>query len=256
LEDADAQGYVANVRAFGAMLAFEQGDLGAARQWLAGFKDVDATSPWSWVANQRVIAARILIGSERPAEALPLLDRFVAMQRAVANPALEALGLAVTAVALEAVGKGDDALEAIARAVDAAERGGVSRRLIDLGDDVEPLLQRLVTKHGGASGYLATLLEAFREMAPNGSDSGGMAIASALPAAGQSDSLAERVTSRELQVLEGLDRRLSNKEIADELFISPLTVKRHSINLYGKLDVSSRRQAVLKARALGLLPAG
>ena len=69
-----------------------------------------------------------------------------------------------------------------------------------------------------------------------------------------SGTVAERLTDREIEVLERLGQRMSNKEIADELFISPLTVKRHSINLYGKLNVASRRQAVLQARALGLLP--
>jgi len=50
-----------------------------------------------------------------------------------------------------------------------------------------------------------------------------------------------------------LAHRLSNKEIAAKLFISPETVKKHLNNIYGKLSVSNRRQAVEKAETLGIL---
>jgi ATP/maltotriose-dependent transcriptional regulator MalT len=62
------------------------------------------------------------------------------------------------------------------------------------------------------------------------------------------------LTDREAEVLEDLSARLSNKEIAERLSISPHTVKRHTISLYQKLDVQGRRQAVARARMLGLLP--
>ena len=63
----------------------------------------------------------------------------------------------------------------------------------------------------------------------------------------------EQLTNREVQVLACLDQHLTSKEIAAELSISPLTVKRHISNLSGKLGVSSRRLAVRRARVLGLL---
>ena len=46
---------------------------------------------------------------------------------------------------------------------------------------------------------------------------------------------------------------LSNREIAARLFLSLSTVKGHTSNLYGKLQVKARTQAVAKARALGIL---
>jgi ATP/maltotriose-dependent transcriptional regulator MalT len=61
------------------------------------------------------------------------------------------------------------------------------------------------------------------------------------------------LTERELEVLGRLAERLSNKEIAKQLFLSPLTVKRHTLNIYQKLGVHGRREAVKKATALGIL---
>ena len=61
------------------------------------------------------------------------------------------------------------------------------------------------------------------------------------------------MTNRELDVLELLTRRLSNKKIADKLYISTTTVKSHIQNIYGKLNVRKRREAVEKTKALGIL---
>jgi DNA-binding CsgD family transcriptional regulator len=62
------------------------------------------------------------------------------------------------------------------------------------------------------------------------------------------------VSDREVEVLELLAEGHSNQEIADSLFVSPNTVKTHLANLYGKLEVSRRTQAVQKAKQLRLIP--
>ena len=58
---------------------------------------------------------------------------------------------------------------------------------------------------------------------------------------------------RELEVLRHLAHGLSNREIADTLFITEGTVKNHVSNLLSKLEVRDRTQAVLKGHSLGLL---
>jgi LuxR family maltose regulon positive regulatory protein len=62
------------------------------------------------------------------------------------------------------------------------------------------------------------------------------------------------LTDREMEVLELLAARLQNQEIAEKLFISVATVKKHTSNLYEKLGVGRRREAVDRARELGILP--
>ena len=61
------------------------------------------------------------------------------------------------------------------------------------------------------------------------------------------------LSSRESEVLQLMAEGLSNQEIADRLFLSLATVKTHSSNLFLKLDVKRRTQAVEKARQLGLI---
>jgi LuxR family maltose regulon positive regulatory protein len=65
--------------------------------------------------------------------------------------------------------------------------------------------------------------------------------------------LVEPLNQRELELVRLLAERRSNREIADELFLSVNTVKWHARNLYGKLGVERRRDAVERARELGIL---
>jgi DNA-binding NarL/FixJ family response regulator len=62
------------------------------------------------------------------------------------------------------------------------------------------------------------------------------------------------ISDREFEVLELLAAGRSNKEIAGKLNVSPNTVKTHVANLYGKLEVKRRTEAILRARELGMLP--
>ena len=67
------------------------------------------------------------------------------------------------------------------------------------------------------------------------------------------DALAEPLSQREREVLELINEGLANKEIAARMTVAPATVKAHIRNLYGKLDVSRRTEALARARELGLL---
>lgn len=66
-------------------------------------------------------------------------------------------------------------------------------------------------------------------------------------------SLSEPLSARELEILELIAKGMSNQEIANTLFIALSTVKSYNNNLFGKLEVSRRTEAVAKANALGLV---
>ncbi|HUC81289.1 MAG TPA: response regulator transcription factor, partial [Flavisolibacter sp.] len=61
------------------------------------------------------------------------------------------------------------------------------------------------------------------------------------------------LTDRECEILKGIAKGLSNKEIGEQLFVSENTVKKHIANIYFKLDVNRRTQAVAKAKELKIL---
>jgi LuxR family maltose regulon positive regulatory protein len=63
----------------------------------------------------------------------------------------------------------------------------------------------------------------------------------------------EELTKRELSILKRLETGLSNKEIAEAIFVSEGTLKWHLHNVYGKLNVKNRTRAMARARALGIL---
>lgn len=64
----------------------------------------------------------------------------------------------------------------------------------------------------------------------------------------------EQLSQRELEILHQMSAGLTNQEIADQLVIGVSTVKKHITHIYGKLGASDRIKAVIRARALGLLP--
>ena len=127
------------------------------------------------------------------------------------------------------------AVTTLALAVSLAQPEGYQRVFLDEGELVRKLLY-LVKSNQDATGYASELLEAF------GPVSG--------PAPVPAQLLIEPLSAREIEVLKLIEAGLSNQEIASKLFISITTVKRHISNIYAKLDVKTRTQAVsLRQRA-------
>jgi ATP/maltotriose-dependent transcriptional regulator MalT len=69
----------------------------------------------------------------------------------------------------------------------------------------------------------------------------------------QTSALSEPLTRREISILKRLETGLSNKEIAEAIFVSEGTLKWHLHNVYSKLDVKNRSGAMMRARTLGIL---
>ena len=123
-------------------------------------------------------------------------------------------------------------------------------------EEDEKIFQAL---RAGASGYIlkktapARMLEAIRELyqggAPMSSQIARKVVAAFMdkPASNEVENEElERLSNREMQILEQLSRGLMYKEIAAELFISPETVRKHVYHIYEKLHVTNRIEAVNK----------
>jgi LuxR family maltose regulon positive regulatory protein len=119
---------------------------------------------------------------------------------------------------------------------------------VDLGPKMATLLSRLSNQKIALS-YVEQLLAAFKdeEIGRAQATSDSLTVD---PLSLINKSLDEPLTKREFEILSLLEQRLRNKEIAEQLFISVETVKRHNINIYGKLNVNSRLEAIDRANAL------
>jgi LuxR family maltose regulon positive regulatory protein len=159
--------------------------------------------------------------------------------------------MVLQALALQRQGRTDEALAVLEEAVDLARPGGFIRPFVESGPTVEGLLKRLAEKNI-ALGYIGQLLAAFRED-QNGVKPGALGTQTVSKSSFSNQPLIKPMTNREVQILDLLGQHLQNKEIAVKLFISPETVKTHLNNIYRKLNVTGRLQAVEKANTLGIL---
>jgi len=150
--------------------------------------------------------------------------------------------LALQALAFDAVGQVDEAMVAIERALAIGEPRGYLRTFLDEGAPMARLLHHAVAR-GIAPDGAGRLLAAFPILEPE----------SPLPMRASETELIEPLSEREIEVLELLAQGLTNQQAASRLYLTLNTVKAHTRNIYGKLAVHSRTQAVARARSLGLL---
>ncbi len=126
-----------------------------------------------------------------------------------------------------------------------AEPEGYIRLFVDEGPPMEELLRR-ARSSDVAPNYLSKLLAAFPVEESQ--------ISAPSPHASTSHRLlVEPLTEREMELLRLVAAGLTNVEIAEKLFLSLGTVKKHLNNIFGKLDVGNRTQAIARARELELL---
>lgn len=238
-------------RALRALLFMKQGELESARRWTDTLGATVADRPLMGPLDTHVIRAGILLSRGAPADvaaALVIADTIQEIAERTHNTRFRIALLALLALLLDAQGRADAAYAALQQAIDLAQPGGAIRSFVDLGPAMQGLLNRLA-QQGDAGGAIRRILTAF-PVPHNKIESGG--AESRIHAA--NGGLIEPLTRRELEVLALLRQRLSDKEISHRLGLSTVTVKRHTVNLYGKLGVNKRWDAVFKAEALQILP--
>jgi LuxR family maltose regulon positive regulatory protein len=142
-------------------------------------------------------------------------------------------------MAFQALGESDAADSALAACLALAEPADYVQLFVEAGRPLRPLLARAAVD-GCHADYAGRLLAALDR-----------ALGPASPA--KSVSLVEPLTPRETEVLQLICAGLSNRAIAERLVVSLSTVKKHSGNVYGKLGVNSRTQAIIRAQELNLV---
>jgi LuxR family maltose regulon positive regulatory protein len=188
-----------------------------------------------------VSRARVSLAQGDASTALALLDPVRRKMEARGWQDERLKVIVLQAVAHHSQGNTDKALHVLGDALTLTESGGFIRTFVDEGAAMRDLLRHAAAQ-GIADSYTRRLLVAFDEPAQPASTPAHAATG-----------LAEPLTAREVEILRLVAVGMRNQEIADHLVISLPTVKRHIANVYGKLGVSHRTEAVARANKLNLL---
>ncbi|MEZ4707846.1 MAG: LuxR C-terminal-related transcriptional regulator [Caldilineaceae bacterium] len=259
-ERAYVRGPVPDVRSIGAMKAriwVRQGKLDVAAMW-AQNAGLDTDDELSYLREfEHITLTRLRLAQYRShaeasliTEAIELLTRLLAAaeQNGRMGSVIEILLL--LALAHEAQGDLSSALEPLARALALAEPEGYFRLFVDEGPPMARLLHEAAAQ-AIRPGYVARLLAALTGEAQKVEQHPRSQVVSTPAPANQP--LIEPLSDRELEVLHLIAQGLTNRAIADRLFIALSTVKGHNRVIFGKLQVNRRTEAVARARELGLV---
>jgi LuxR family maltose regulon positive regulatory protein len=265
------------VSATAVRLALLRGDLADAAQWWirGGFPKIDAEIslskyPYQVFEYLKLVQARFLLqrGQDCSSEddlklAIKNLDFLIPEVKKFKRRTSEIEILILKALALNCL-EAPSAKDVLLGALALGEPSGYRRIFLNEGPRIHDLLAACLAHRQQADAvpsylpspdFINSLMRAIRQQSP--------APSVTLP----SQQAAERIVStrtieipeatlsqREIEVLTLIAQGKSNKEISAELYLAVNTVKRHAYNIYNKLGVNRRTQAVSLARQLGLIP--
>jgi LuxR family maltose regulon positive regulatory protein len=206
---------------------------------------VDRHNEEEMIAFARYLLARGDVGA-----AEQVLSKVLAIVQGTGRVQHEIHVLVLQARAHELLGERATALESLGRATLLGEPGRFTHTFTSEGPEIIGLINTLADdiqndcgpEKVGSLSYLKYLLQEMGDR-PAAIASGQSAVAG----------LIQPLTAREIEILRLMAAGLRNQEMADRLFISLHTVKRHIANAYGKLGVTHRTEAVARANELNLL---
>jgi len=237
-----------------ARLFIRQGKLHAAQNWIREFNltkndNLSYLREYEYITLTRYFLAQYLQNKEELYlnDAVELLERLLreAEEGKRYGSLIEILIL--QAIAYQLNKDIPQALISLERALELAEPEGYVQVFISEGAPMLSLLNHIATD-GAIRAFIDRLMSDY-----NTSTTSSKPTSPATPFTKETPQLVERLTVREVEILRLIAAGMRNQEIADQLFISLHTVKRHIANAFGKLDVSNRTEAVAIANQLNLL---
>jgi LuxR family maltose regulon positive regulatory protein len=235
-----------NLDAHESRLWLAEGDMVAASLWADENVLLVTDSPSFRDMFPYLVQTRLLIAQGKLEHALELLANLLSTaEEAKAGRYIIEL-LLLQALVRQLKGESRQALSSMERALTLAEPEGYTRSFIEPGPVMADLLRGCIAE-GIAVTYAGKLLDAIQA---DGRDRAG------LPTSGgeaQDLRYLDPLSERELEVLRLLTTSLTQREIAEELFISLNTLRSHVKSIYSKLNVHNRMAAVRRAQDLDLL---
>ncbi|MCO5399113.1 LuxR C-terminal-related transcriptional regulator [Ralstonia soli] len=199
----------------------------------------------------QVAHCRLLVARGRPVEAVPILQAVLGEVSAAGMQYLSAQISVALAVAMYSAGQRAQAIQAIQAAVAYGQTNGLQRVFLDAGpvtrDILDGLRQQQALPAGVDLWYVDGLRAGFDALAGTADAVRSTSARSAADYRAEypvDPLVANRLSAREVEILDYVARGLSNKEIARAIRVAPETVKWHLKNIFEKLKVSSRIQAV------------
>jgi len=214
-----------------AQIALRMGDTTTAEHWVDQMPiDVDAHSFYRFSS---LIHPRLMLAQGERLEAASRLDDLLSKATESGWGFAVIAIMALQALAAETKKQG---VRILNNAMLLSQPEGFIRTYVDAGSDLIPLLKE-AAHQGIMPDYVGQILRAFGDKRK---------MESVSP-------LVEPLSKRELEVLRLVAAGLSNKEIAEKLYLSPGTIKTHVHNICGKLGARNRTEAATRAKEINLI---
>jgi LuxR family maltose regulon positive regulatory protein len=263
VQDAKIPGFETQIAWTAAGYWLRMGDLEKAARWAkAPGLPLDIPPPYPLhegyqaLAAVRVAESRSLKSSKHLRQMLMLVEQLIPQAKLTQNRIQLIRDFLLNALILDGLSKTKEAVRMLHSALELGQEGGYIRVYLDAGPLLHDLLQKAVHYGEHIIMIRRLLIEFAKEpFLRSGVIGKGADVPSPLRQADglvQVDPLIESLTDRENEVLQLVAKGHSNKAIQEQLFISNNTVRTHIKNLYGKLGVNNRTQAVLRAQELRL----
>jgi LuxR family transcriptional regulator, maltose regulon positive regulatory protein len=233
------------------------GDLQAINRWAAAYEKRFVSDDRIGFENEpsHIILAQIYAVQNKFSRAISLLANLEDSARSTGRMGRVIEVLLLKALVLDKIGDANQANLALTQCLELSAPEGYLRVFLEAGQPMRKLLTHWLAQdqaHGMADtnadflhNYGTHLLSQF--------DAEPYMVTAAAAKKTISDPLIESLSQRELEVLRLIALGMTNEAIARQIIVSPGTVKAHTANIYRKLDVANRTEAVARARQFGLI---